>query len=165
MSSEPNATVPGGTGAPGQGRPFTWRDVHGDIRRHADELICTEAEAAALHALRTATEGTDGDVERHTVRQFLIAERLADTGGVAYDRELLLCASFLHDAGLYGPASTGDVYIKDSARYARRTLEPFRWPKERLRFCLGACEQHHAFTTRWSMGMRSSSAAAPISLR
>jgi hypothetical protein len=71
---------------------------------------------------------------------------------VAYDRELLLCASFLHDAGLYGPASTGDVYIKDSARYARRTLEPFCWPEERLRRCLDACEQHHAFTTRWSMG-------------
>jgi hypothetical protein len=62
MSSEPNATVPGGTGAPGQGRPLTWRDVHGDTRRHADELICTEAEAAALHALRTATEETDGEL-------------------------------------------------------------------------------------------------------
>ena len=59
--------------------------------------------------------------------------------------------AFLHDAGLYGPASTGDVYIKDSARYARRTLEPFGWPDERLRVCLDACEQHHAFTTRWWM--------------
>ena len=86
------------------------------------------------------------------MRQYLIAERLADTGGVKYDRELLLCASFLHDAGLYGPASTGDVYIKDSARYARRTLEPFGWPEDRLRLCLDACEQHHAFTARWSMG-------------
>jgi hypothetical protein len=74
MSSERDAAVPGGTGAPGQGRPFTWRDVRGDARRHADELIGTEAEAAALHALRTATEETDGDMERHTVRQFLIAE-------------------------------------------------------------------------------------------
>ena len=70
---------------------------------------------------------------------------------IPYDRELLLCASFLHDAGLYGPASTGDVYIKDSARYARRTLEPFGWPDERMRACLDACEQHHAFTTRWWM--------------
>ena len=83
------------------------------------------------------------------MRQYLIAERIADMRGVAYDRELLLCASFLHDSGLYGPASTGDVYIKDSARYARRTLEPLGWPEHRLRVCLDACEQHHAFRTRW----------------
>ena len=86
------------------------------------------------------------------MRQYLIAERLADTRGITFDRELLLCASFLHDAGLYGPASTGDVYIKDSVRYARRTLEPLGWPEDRLRVCLDACEQHHAFTARWSMG-------------
>ena len=86
------------------------------------------------------------------MRQYLIAERIADMRRIPYDRELLLCASFLHDSGLYGPASTGDVYIKDSARYARRTLEPFGWPEERLRVCLDACEQHHAFTTRWWMG-------------
>ena len=46
-------------------------------------------------------------------------------------------------------ASTGDVYIKDSARYARRTLEPLGWPEHRLRVCPDACEQHHAFRTRW----------------
>jgi HD domain len=102
-------------------------------------------------------------MERHTVRQYLIAERLAETGGITFDRELLLCASFLHDAGLYGPASTGDVYIKDSVRYARRTLEPLGWPEDRLRVCLDACEQHHAFTARWSMATRSSSSAGPTS--
>jgi hypothetical protein len=64
---------------------------------------------------------------------------------------VLLCASFLHDAGLYGPASSGDVYIKDSARYARRTLEPLGWPEQRLRACIDACEQHHALTSRWWM--------------
>ena len=105
-------------------RPLTWQDIRGDTRRRADELLCTDAEAAALEALRAATGETDGDMERHTVRQYLIAERLADTRGITFDRELLLCASFLHDAGLYGPASRGDVYIKDSVRYARRTLEP-----------------------------------------
>ena len=73
------------------------------------------------------------------------------TRGISYDRELLLCASFLHDSGLYDTANTGDVYINDSARYARRTLEPFGWPEKRLRVCLDACEQHHAFTTRWWM--------------
>ena len=90
-------------------------------------------------------------MECHTVRQYLIAERLADSRGIANDREVLLCATFLHDSGLYGPASSGDVYIKDSARYARRTLEPLGWPEERLRVCIDACEQHHALTSRWWM--------------
>ena len=60
-------------------RPLRWRDVRGDTRRRADELVCTESEAVALEALRTATGETDGDMERHTMRQYLIAERLADT--------------------------------------------------------------------------------------
>jgi hypothetical protein len=151
MASEPGAepSVAGRAGGPDNRRPFTWRDVRGDTRRRADELTESESEAAALDALRTATGEIDGDMERHTVRQYLIAERLADTRGIAYDRELLLCASFLHDAGLYGPASSGDVYIKDSGRYARRTLRPFGWSEERLRTCVDACEQHHAFTPRW----------------
>jgi hypothetical protein len=131
--------------------PLTWRDIDGTVRRHADELLSTEAEAAALEALRVATGETGGDMERHTMRQYLIAERIADTRRIPYDRELLLCACFLHDSGLYDRASTGDVYIKDSARYARRTLERFGWPDERLRVCVDACEQHHAFTTRWWM--------------
>jgi hypothetical protein len=128
---------------PERRRPLTWQEVRGDTRRRADELVSLESEAVALDALRTATGETDGDMERHTVRQYLIAERLADTRGIAYDREVLLCASFLHDTGLYGPASSGDVYIKDSARYARRTLQALGWPEERLRVCIDACERHH----------------------
>src|SRR4051812_30923314 len=89
---------------PARRRPLKWQDIRGDARRRADELLCTEAEAATLEALRVATAETDGDMERHTVRQYLIAERLADTRGIRFGRELLLCASFLHDAGRYGPA-------------------------------------------------------------
>src|SRR3954449_11680005 len=155
MASEGNSvhrTVGAGAVAASSARPLTWRDVRAGTRRSADELVTSEAEAAAVGALRAGTGETDGGMERHTVRQYLIAERIADTRQIPYDRELLLCASFLHDAGLYGPASTGDVYIKDSARYARRTLEPLGWPEDRLRVCLDACEQHHAFTPRWSMG-------------
>src|SRR3954468_23563456 len=144
-------TIDAGGPATTPTRPFTWRDICGSIRCRADELVSTDAEAAALQALREATGETDGGMERHTVRQYLIAERIADVRGIPYDRELLLCASLLHDSGLYGAASTGDVYIKDSARYARRTLVPFGWPDERLRACLDACEQHHALTTRWWM--------------
>jgi len=43
-------------------------------------------------------------MERHCQRQLAIAERLA--GGRAFDRELLLCACWLHDTGLYTPATT-----------------------------------------------------------
>src|SRR3954451_23139614 len=136
VASEANAqeqTVGAGDVGPNSARPLTWRDICGTVRRHADELLSTEAEAAALEALRVATGETGGDMERHTMRQYLIAERIADMRGISYDRELLLCACFLHDSGLYGSASTGDVYIKDSARYAQQTLEPFGWPDERLR--------------------------------
>jgi len=112
MASEANPeeqAVEAGAVATNSARALTWRDIRGTIRRHADELIGTEAEAAALEALRAATGETDGDMERHTVRQYLIAERIADMRGIPYDREVLLCASFLHDSGLYGAAGTGDV--------------------------------------------------------
>src|SRR3954452_13113659 len=112
-------TIEAGAVAANSASPLTWRDDRGTNRRPADELIAAEAEAAALTALRAATGETDGDMERHTMRQYLIAERIADMRRIRYDRELLLCASFLHDSGLYGAASTGDVYVKDSARYAR----------------------------------------------
>jgi hypothetical protein len=127
----------GGTG-PDRPPVLTWRDIDGGTRRYADELIGTDAEATALEALRTATGGVHGDMERHTMRQYLIAERIADVRGVAYDRELLLCASSLHDSGLYGPASTGDVYIKDSVRYAR---DDWRAARRRLWRC--AARRHH----------------------
>ena len=64
-------------------RPLTWRDIRGTVRRLADELICTDAEAASLKALRAATGETHGGMERHTMRQYLIAERIADTRGIA----------------------------------------------------------------------------------
>lgn len=130
----------------------TWRDVRGTRRLSADDLVSTESERAALDALRAATREVDGAMERHTVRQYLIAERIADARGVRHDREILLCASFLHDAGLYRPSGTGDAYIQDSVRYAREVLEPFGWSAERLRVCLNACEQHHAFRSRERMG-------------
>src|SRR5437660_12205576 len=106
MASEAGAEpqVAGRAGGPDDRPPLTWRDVRGDTRRRADELVCTESEAVALEALRTATGEADGDMERHTVCQYLIAERLADTRGIASDREVLRCASFTHDAGLHGPA-------------------------------------------------------------
>jgi hypothetical protein len=118
----------------------------------ADELAATDAERACLRALRDATGSVDDPMERHCVRQFLIAERMAADRGIDVDREPLLCATFLHDAGLYPSVTTGDVYVADSRRLAERTLEPFGWDPERLAKCLDAIEQHHATRSRWDWG-------------
>jgi hypothetical protein len=118
----------------------------------ADELAQTEAERACLAALRDATGASDDPMERHCVRQFLIAERMAADRRLEVDRELLLCATFLHDAGLFPSANTGEVYVADSRRLAEQTLAPFDWPADRLDLCLDAIEQHHAQRSRWRWG-------------
>jgi hypothetical protein len=88
-------------------------------------------------------------LERHCLRQFAIAERLA--GDRAFDRELLLCACWLHDLGLF--TLSRDPYVTEGARLAARVLEPFGWPPERLQRCMDACEQHHAPRSRIALGL------------
>jgi predicted metal-dependent HD superfamily phosphohydrolase len=114
----------------------------------ADELSDTPAARAALETLR-ATAGAHGPMERHCLRQFAIAERLA--GDREFDRELVLCACWLHDLGLY--TQSRDPYVTEGARLAARVLEPFDWPPERLQRCMDACEQHHAPRSRLAMGL------------
>jgi hypothetical protein len=114
----------------------------------ADALSTTPPAHAALEALRTAA-GANGPMEGHCLRQFAIAEQLA--GGRALDRELLLCACWLHDTGLYTPSR--DPYVTEGARLADRVLAPFGWPPERLQRCMDACEQHHAPRSRLAMGL------------
>ena len=94
---------------------------------NADALSATPAAQAALEALRAAA-GSNSPMERHCLRQFAIAERLAGHG--AFDRELLLCACWLHDLGLY--TDSRDPYVTEGARLAARVLAPFDWPPERL---------------------------------
>jgi hypothetical protein len=113
----------------------------------ADALSTAPAAHAALEALRAAA-GANGPMERHCRRQFAIAARLA--GGRAFDRELLLCACWLHDAGLYIPSR--DPYVTEGACLADRVLAPFGWPPERRQRCMDACEQHHAPRSRLAMG-------------
>ncbi|WP_354700569.1 hypothetical protein DSM112329_00849 [Paraconexibacter sp. AEG42_29] len=116
----------------------------------ADRISDTPAAQAALAAVRAgAGVGPDGPMERHCLRQFRIAERLA--GDEPVDRELLLCACWLHDAGLY--TDSKDAYVTEAARLAGSVLAPFDWAPERLRRCMDACEQHHAPTSRRSMGL------------
>src|SRR5918912_1985851 len=114
----------------------------------ADALSITPAAQAALQALRAAA-GANGPMERHCLRQYAIAERLA--GDRAFDRELLLCACWLHDAGLF--TDSCDPYVTEGARLAARVLEPFHWPPERLQLCMDACEQHHAPRSRMTLGL------------
>jgi hypothetical protein len=114
----------------------------------ADELCRTDSERACLGTLRAASGG-DPAMERHCVRQLAIAERLA--GPRTVDRELLSCAAWLHDAGLW--TDSAEPYVTEGALLARRTLAPWHWPQERLQRLMDACEQHHAPTSRASMGL------------
>ena len=115
---------------------------------NADALSATPAAQAALEMLR-AVAGADSPMERHCLRQFAIGEQLA--GDREFDRELLLCACWLHDLGLY--THSREPYVTEGARLVARVLEPFGWPPERLQRCMDACEQHHAPRSRMAMGL------------
>ncbi|WP_026909810.1 HD domain-containing protein [Patulibacter minatonensis] len=115
----------------------------------ADELCRTDAERACLAALRDGAGGVGSPMELHCVRQFVLCERLA--GDRAFDRELLLCACWLHDAGL--STASDAPYVTEGALLVERVLEPFGWPAERLQRCMDACEQHHAPRSRMAMGL------------
>jgi hypothetical protein len=91
-------------------------------------------------------------MERHCVRVFLLADRMAADRGIEVDRELLLCAAFIHDLGIYPSISSGDVYLADSRKLAEEVLDPYGWEADRLARCLDAIEQHHARRSRWDWG-------------
>ena len=111
---------------------------------YADELVETDAEREALRALRDATAKTDEMMERHGVRCFLLSEKLAAKAGERLDREVILCASLVHDIGLYDAASEGGVYTEESAAVARRIGEEAGWDDRRTELCAEACARHHA---------------------
>lgn len=114
----------------------------------SDDLCRTAAELAALRALRQLA-GADSAMERHCHRQFLIAERLA--GERPYDRELVLCACWLHDAGVYIDSSA--PYVTEGGLLAAQVVEPFAWEPDRRQRLHDACEQHHAPRSRIGLGL------------
>jgi hypothetical protein len=118
----------------------------------ADDVASTEAEHACLVALRSATRTADGPMERHCLRVFVIAERLAEQHGRRIDREVLLCACLLHDIGAYGVAPEGDAYTSEGRRFAEQLLEPYAWPEIRVRACGDAIEHHHELSPMWELG-------------
>ncbi len=119
----------------------------------ADELDQTPAARACLEELRKVTGEPGGAMERHCLRVFLIAERMAAdrAGGREIDRELLQCAAWLHDAGLWSRSE--DAYVTEGALLAARVLQPFGWPAERLQRCMDAIEQHHALASQEELGL------------
>jgi len=118
----------------------------------ADDLARTDSETAALAALRDATGESGGPMERHGVRVFLIADRLATAREAKVDREVLLIAGLLHDVGLYDAASHGGVYVREGAEFTAGLLRSRGWDEERIRLCFDAIERHHELRTQWDRG-------------
>jgi hypothetical protein len=118
----------------------------------ADSLVTTDAERAALGALREATGEVDGVMERHCARCFLLCEQLAALHGAELDREVALCAAFLHDIGLYESVSSGGVYTDEGAELARRMGLEAGWDERRAQLSADACANHHSVRSKWELG-------------
>lgn len=118
----------------------------------AEDLAHTDAEKAALAKLREITGETGGPMERHGLRVFLIADRLATAREAEIDREVLLIAGLLHDVGLYDQASHGGVYVKEGAEFTAELLRAQSWDEDRIRLCFDAIERHHELRSQWGRG-------------
>jgi predicted hydrolase (HD superfamily) len=119
---------------------------------NAADLARTDTEVAALDALRKATGESGGPMERHGLRVFLIADRLAGAREEAVDREVLLIAGLLHDVGLYDAASHGGVYVREGAEFTAEILRARGWDEDRIRLCFDAIERHHDLRSQWNRG-------------
>jgi hypothetical protein len=117
-----------------------------------EDLARTDSEVAALDRLREITGETGGPMERHGLRVFLIADRLATARGAEVDREVLLIAGLLHDVGLYDEASHGGVYVREGAEFTAELLRARGWDEERIRVCFDAIERHHEVRSQWDRG-------------
>lgn len=110
----------------------------------APDLVQTDIELRFLDVLREASGELDGSMERHGVRCFLLVERLADRRGLEIDREVALCASLVHDIGLYPAVSHGGVYTDESGELAARLFRAAGGDEGRARLVADACAYHHA---------------------
>ena len=117
----------------------------------AEDLARSDAEIAALAKLREITGESGGPMERHGLRVFLIADRLATASELEIDRELLLVAGLLHDIGLYDEASHG-VYVQEGAEFTAELLGAQGWDQDRIRLCFDAIERHHELRSQWERG-------------
>jgi hypothetical protein len=118
----------------------------------AEDLVRTDSEAAALGKLREIAGEAGGPMERHGLRVFLIADRLATARDAEVDREVLLIAGLLHDVGLYDEASRGGVYVLEGAEFTAELLRQQGWEEDRVRLCFDAVERHHELRSQWERG-------------
>jgi hypothetical protein len=118
----------------------------------AEQLAHTDSEVAALEKLREVTGESGGPMERHGLRVFLIADRIATARGLEVDREVLLIAGLLHDVGLYDEASHGGAYVLDGAEFTADLLHTRGWEEDRIRLCFDAIERHHETRSQWDRG-------------
>jgi hypothetical protein len=124
----------------------------GPFPASADEAAGTASERDALAAVREATGEESGAMERHGLRVFLIASKMAEHRGDEVDREVLLVAGLLHDLGLYDSISRGGVYVSDGAEFARDLVREHGWSEERATLCANAIERHHEVRPQWGAG-------------
>lgn len=118
----------------------------------ADTLVETDLERRFLDQLRDATGEVDGPMERHCVRCFLFMELLSNRRGLTIDRELALCAAFVHDIGLYASITHGGVYTDEGGELAERLLIEAGADAHRALLIRDACAQHHALRDQSARG-------------
>jgi hypothetical protein len=118
----------------------------------ADTLIETDLERRCLEELRRASGEVDGPMERHCVRCFLLIELLARKRALEFDRELVISACFLHDAGIYPSLSSGGVYTDESGMVAEQLFLEAGASADRARLVRETCAQHHALRDQSDKG-------------
>ncbi len=118
----------------------------------ADTLIETDLERRCLEELRRASDEVDGPMERHCVRCFMLIELLAQRRSLEFDRELVISACFLHDAGIYPSLSHGGVYTDESGIVAEQLFLDAGASAERAALARETCAQHHALRDQSAKG-------------
>jgi uncharacterized protein len=80
----------------------------------------------------------------HCLRVYALAEELAASENVTYDREILRVAALLHDVGLYKAYAMREPAdrAKRSALVARRILQDWDFPPQASQAVIEAIERH-----------------------
>jgi uncharacterized protein len=80
----------------------------------------------------------------HCLRVYALAEELAASENVTYDREILRVAALLHDVGLYKAYAMREPadHAKRSALVARRILQDWDFPPQASQAVIEAIERH-----------------------